>query len=210
MPGLGHWTSQLAKGTLTFEDVVNEFMASDEFINTYGENLSNEDFINLLYSNVLGREPDKNGFENWLEALESGSLRADVLLGFSDSDEQLLTLLYDAAFNRSPDENDIGHWINQLARSDIELEDIVELFIVSEEFQALYGEVQSDDDLIESLYQNTLDRHSDQEGKGHWLGLIASDKMDYAELLVMFAESTEHVDIMLTGNGTLYADGIAL
>ena len=116
------------------------------------------------------------------------------------SDEQLLTLLYDAAFNRAPDESGIGHWINQLARTDIELEDIAELFIASEEFQALYGETLTDDDFIESLYLNTLGRHSDQEGKGHWLGLIASDKLNYAELLVTFSESAEHVEMVLTGH----------
>lgn len=51
MKGVGHWASKLAKGEVTFEDVALEFMQSEEFIEKYGENLSNEEFITLLYEN---------------------------------------------------------------------------------------------------------------------------------------------------------------
>jgi len=86
LEGLGFWASNLAQGNITFADVADEFMASDEFIAKYGD-ASDEDFVNLLYENVLHRKADDGGLEFWLEVLENGNLRRHVLLEFSDSDE---------------------------------------------------------------------------------------------------------------------------
>jgi hypothetical protein len=239
--GVANWATQLASGSLSIADVADEFIQSDEFISLYGDNVSDEEFVNLLYTNVLKREADEDGFNGWLNQLENGTSRSDVLIGFSDSDEHVqsteieyadeldeaeqieielngaddsddlnesthqdhsdedaLSLLYDAAFNRSADEEGLGHWISQLARSDISLEDVANYFIESAEFQNIYGENVSNDDFIEALYENTLDRASDASGKANWLGQLASG-MARSELLTAFSESQEHANIVLTG-----------
>ncbi|WP_310441873.1 DUF4214 domain-containing protein [Sulfurimonas sp.] len=242
--GVANWATQLASGSLSIADVADEFIQSDEFISLYGDNVSDEEFVNLLYTNVLKREADEDGFNGWLNQLENGTSRSDVLIGFSDSDEHVqsteieyadeldeaerieielngtddsddlddsdesthqdhsdedaLSLLYDAAFNRTADEEGLGHWISQLARSDISLEDVANYFIESAEFQNIYGENVSNDDFIEALYENTLDRASDASGKANWLGQLASG-MARSELLTAFSESQEHANIVLTG-----------
>ncbi|MDO9266713.1 MAG: DUF4214 domain-containing protein [Sulfurimonas sp.] len=244
--GMANWATQLASGSLSIADVADEFIQSDEFISLYGDNVSDEDFVNLLYANVLKREADEDGFNGWLNQLNNGTSRSDVLLGFSDSDEHVqsteveyadeldeaeqieieieqsdstdledsnesthqnhsdedaLHLLYDAAFNRSADEEGLGNWISILARSDISLEDIAESFIESAEFQNIYGDNVSNDDFIEALYENTLDRASDTAGKANWLGQLASG-VARSELLTAFSESQEHANIVLVGTVT--------
>ncbi len=86
--------------------------------------------------------------------------------------------------------------MGKLASSDVEFEDIIEFFMASEEFSELYGEDLSDDDFIEALYTNTLDRNSDNEGKGYWISQLASG-MAREEILQAFSESEEHIQLIL-------------
>lgn len=81
--GLNFWYNHLEAGqSLTW--VAQGFMNSDEYQQKYG-GLDNASFVEQLYQNVLGRGSDTAGFQNWMDALNSGTSRADVLIGFSDS-----------------------------------------------------------------------------------------------------------------------------
>jgi hypothetical protein len=73
-------------GGTGFVAVANGFTGSTEFQNTYG-NLSNAQFVNQLYLNVLGRPGDAGGIVNWLGALNAGGSRGEVTLGFTESEE---------------------------------------------------------------------------------------------------------------------------
>lgn len=85
--GLSFNTHLLDTG-LTNTQMSAAFVASTEFQNTYGTSLTNEQFVSALYSNVLDRTPDPNGYTGWIDYLNSGQLsRADVLIGFSESTE---------------------------------------------------------------------------------------------------------------------------
>ncbi len=83
--GFVHWTTSLASG-LDFDDAINGFVNSSEFVGRYGST-SNEDFVTLLYSNVLDRAPDAAGLASWLNHLAGGADRADVVQGFANSAE---------------------------------------------------------------------------------------------------------------------------
>ena len=52
----------------------------------YGK-MSDEEFLTEIYDDVLGRDPDKAGFDYWLGRLESGTSRAEVFRGFYASPE---------------------------------------------------------------------------------------------------------------------------
>ncbi len=83
--GLANWINTIQSGT-SLEDVAHGFMTSAEFQQKYGA-LSNGDFVNQMYQNVLHRGADATGFENWTHALEAGQTRESVLVGFSESVE---------------------------------------------------------------------------------------------------------------------------
>jgi methionine-rich copper-binding protein CopC len=90
--GLGFWMGQLDHG-LSLNEVAGNFMASAEFQSLYGAAPSNQQFINLLYTNVLGRAADSGGFSFWDGALQNGSTREQVLTAFSESAENVAALV---------------------------------------------------------------------------------------------------------------------
>lgn len=86
--GLSHNADLVQTGTLYLEQMAQAFIASAEFVRSFGAASSDTEFVTLLYSNVLGREPDEPGLSDWLDRLSGGNHeRADILLGFSESPE---------------------------------------------------------------------------------------------------------------------------
>ena len=77
----------------------------------YGKTV--EGFVERLYKNILGRDPDPHGFADWCERLKSGrETAAQVAYGFIFSkeftdknfnDSQFLWRLYRTYFDRDPD-----------------------------------------------------------------------------------------------------------
>lgn len=87
LEGLGHWIRVLESGQ-SLETVASGFINSEEFQQKYGAATSAEEFVTLLYNNVLDRDPDPEGLNNWVNALESGiNSRESTVVGFSESQE---------------------------------------------------------------------------------------------------------------------------
>lgn len=86
--GFDYWVDVYVEGT-PLTSIATEFMVSDEWTTTYGS-LGNVDFVGLIYSNVLGRQPDQAGFDYWLGLVEGGLARNKMLLGFSESPEYVI------------------------------------------------------------------------------------------------------------------------
>lgn len=91
--GLGYWIDRLDSGTTALNAIADSFLNSPEFVRTYGteETVSNEAFVKLLYLHTLGRDYDQNGFQYWVDKLETNQTnRGDLLAFFSESDENKL------------------------------------------------------------------------------------------------------------------------
>jgi len=84
LPGLNGWVDALLNGSICGADTAYGFIFSDEFIN---RNTNNEEFITILYRAFFDREPDAAGYSGWLNMLNNGANRADVLDGFINSQE---------------------------------------------------------------------------------------------------------------------------
>ena len=84
--GLGFWIDVLDRG-VGLAQVARGFVESDEFGSLYGTSVSNDLFVELLYQNVLGREPDASGYQYWLDQIATGLSREQVLVQFSESTE---------------------------------------------------------------------------------------------------------------------------
>lgn len=85
--GLAEWINYLDHGGST-HDMANMFIGSQEFMTLYG-NLDNASFVEQLYNNILDREGEPEGVAAWTAALDRGTSRADVLIGFSESPENI-------------------------------------------------------------------------------------------------------------------------
>lgn len=84
LPVLGHQQALIRIST--------NFSNSFEFKDKYGE-VDNRGFIELIYANVLRRNPDKAGLDYWTGVLDAGTSRAELLvIGFSQGDEYIALL----------------------------------------------------------------------------------------------------------------------
>lgn len=84
--GYDYWLSMLNSGKASITYIAELFTRSQEFANRYGS-LTNTQFVTLLYRNVLERSPDAGGLKYWVDMLNGGKTRGDILRGFSDSQE---------------------------------------------------------------------------------------------------------------------------
>lgn len=79
--GLNFWGTAFANGT-SLQEMASLFVGQPETLATYAEGLSNEDFATVVYGNVLGRVADQEGYEFWVDALNSGGIgRDNFILG---------------------------------------------------------------------------------------------------------------------------------
>lgn len=83
--GLDYWYRAVLAGT-PLAAVSDNFARSDEFRQRYGE-LDDPAFVDLVYRNVLGRQPDGEGRTYWLSRLEAGMTRGQLMVAFSESQE---------------------------------------------------------------------------------------------------------------------------
>ena len=82
--GLTGWVTQLSTKKETAAQVVYGFVFSKEFLS---KNLSDEDYVKVLYKTILNRTPDKAGLNDWCSVLDYGVSRLCVLRGFIQSPE---------------------------------------------------------------------------------------------------------------------------
>lgn len=84
--GIRYWTDRLRSGT-SLKYVADFFAASREFQQRYGS-LSDRQFVERIYQNILGRPGEQIGVDFWTEQLSSGRRsRGWVMIGFSESPE---------------------------------------------------------------------------------------------------------------------------
>ena len=90
MPGVSYHMNDMEGNGLVLENIANNFIASPEFKTKYGENPSNDEFIDLLYQNVLGRSADSDGLAFYTNHFTAGTMtRAAALIGFAESPENV-------------------------------------------------------------------------------------------------------------------------
>jgi hypothetical protein len=93
--GMGFWISAMDNGS-SLNLVARSFMTGQpEFDQKYGTDPSDATFVTQLYHNVLGRDPDAQGYDFWMTALSNTSdanklaMRAQLLIDFSNGPENV-------------------------------------------------------------------------------------------------------------------------
>ncbi len=82
--GLNSWCQQILNGSNTAKVAAYGFVFSNEFTN---KNLSDTEYIQILYRVFMDREGDAEGIQAWLNVLNEGKSRQHVFNGFADSNE---------------------------------------------------------------------------------------------------------------------------
>lgn len=90
--GLNFWIDRVEDG-LSERALARAFLASPEFEASFGDvdALTEEELVTRLYQNVLGRDPDADGFAFWVDVAQNPEFGADgLLLAFATSFENAL------------------------------------------------------------------------------------------------------------------------
>jgi hypothetical protein len=88
--GFSGWWDSMYGGT-SIGEIANAFINSAEFTATYGAigSLTNTQYVERLYLNVLNRTADSGGLSYWVNELVNGMTRANLLVTFSESTEHV-------------------------------------------------------------------------------------------------------------------------
>lgn len=85
--GMHYWIKDyLVNGNNNLKNIAEAFAESKEYQYRFGSE-TNEDFVEQLYLNVLGREPDAAGFEYWINEINETGDRGGMIVSFSNSEE---------------------------------------------------------------------------------------------------------------------------
>ena len=210
--GFADWKGQLLNGEAVGVHVAYGFLFSSEYTK---KNKSPEDYVTDLYMLFMGREPDDQGFADWVGQLKDGKSRVEVFAGFANSQEfynicesygitagrfvvgydrfqvndvnLFVERLYKVCLNRIGDRDGQRNWVEKLIKKQITGSECARSFIQSKEYEELGL---SDADYVENLYIALMGRASDAPGKADWLTKLANG-MTRDEVFAGFVNSVE-------------------
>lgn len=210
--GLESWTNLLLNKEKTGAEVAEGFIMSKEFLS---RDVSNEEYVEILYQTFLDRKSDKSGKADWVKRLSEGLSRMYVFKGFAESEEfgglcqsygiirgeiTLTDILdlnpditmfvyrnYKQFLDRKPDKEGQIDWVTRLVQKDKSPKQVAYGFVFSKEFEDKHL---SDEEYVKVLYRGIFDREADKTGLKSWTDLLSQGK-SREEIFNGFADSDE-------------------
>lgn len=220
--GFEYWKNQLLNGESVGENIAYGFLFSPEYLE---KNKSPEDYVTDLYHLFMGREPDEDGYNYWLNQLEEGKSREEIFAGFANSREfyeicdsygitagwfvvgsdrnqvnnvnRFVERLYKICLGRRGDLGGQKNWVEKLIKKEITGSECARSFVQSPEYEK---NGLSDDDYVENLYLCMMGRASDEAGKEYWIRAIRVEDRTRDQVFEGFANSEEFENICNTYN----------
>ncbi len=217
--GLNDWVNQLMSKRSTGNDVAAGFFFSKEL---ELRNVSDSEYVELLYKVMMNRDSDPSGKAYWLGMLQNGVSRRGVFNGFAGSKEfdnicnsyginrgtttategrdknygvtLFVARLYTQALGRTYDIAGLNDWCGKIAGGTwSEKEVATKGFFESPEFLA---KNLNNEEYIKVLYRTFLGREYDEPGLADWVGQLNSGRKTRAEVIAGFANSAEFARII--------------
>ena len=146
--GLMYWFNMMYPGSgagSSLAQVSDAFAQSSEFVSRYGA-LDNAGFVTRVYQNVLGRNPEADGFTYWLAQLNGGMSRGQLMIGFSESAEnqnatanaQSITLVYVGMLQRVPSATEHAQWLADMNARRADVISLIDSLLQSSEYAARF------------------------------------------------------------------------
>lgn len=214
--GKTYWSDELEKQNTDGANVAFGFIFSDEFKNN---NLSNEEFVDVMYATFFDRAADNEGKSYWLGLLNSGKSREAVFAGYVNSQEfenlcteagiekglvmedgtvvnagiyQFVKRQYTCCLSRDGERGGMDYWATQIATHQISADDVARKFFYSDEF---LNKGYNNEQYISVLYTTFMGRTADDAGLQYWEAQMANG-MSRQEVLDSFVASTEFQGIL--------------
>jgi S-layer protein len=145
------------------------------------------------YANTLFRSASSSEQTAWASAIDTGALSQAQVAGTIAASAEATTYtdfivqLYQAAFGRAPESSAaLGAWVNAYKSGTLSQSAIVNMFINSSEFSALYGA--NPTSFVSALYRDVLNRSGTDGEIGAWV----NSGQPAAQILTAFVTSTEY------------------
>ncbi len=157
------------------------------------------DFFNgkLVVSNKeSGLDTISNAEEIFLnnEIIDEQNFQRDVIHVDNYEAGTQISRLYLGVFDRVADKEGLYYWINEYENlNDISL--IANSFVISQEFNNIYGSTQTDQEYVSLLYNNILYREPDQDGFEYWISKMQDENFSKSNVLVSFSNSQEFINL---------------
>jgi hypothetical protein len=130
-------------------------------------------FVTNLYQEVLGRQPDTDGFNSWVSQLNAGTkTTGQVSISFMTSTEYRTNTIvdyYQVQLLRTPSAAEVQPFLNRLVAG--ESQDALRLtFFGSEEFFNLAG--RNNAQFVKNLYNQIVDRPATVAEVNYWVSVL--------------------------------------
>jgi hypothetical protein len=217
--GLNFWVNQLVTNQSNGAALAQGNIFSPEFI---ANNVSDSDFLDIMYSAFYDRSPDSGGKAYWQSQLDNGMSRLFVLANFVNSNEfntvcstygitrgsiqltdpadlhpqvtQFVNRFYVNFQQRKPDPEGLNYWVNQLVTNQYTAASLAQNSVLSDEFVAKNV---SDSEFLDIMYSAFYNRAADSGGKAYWLGQLTGG-MSRLLVLANFVNSNEFNTVCAT------------
>ena len=94
--------------------------------------------------------------------------------------------------DRAPDASGLNSWIDNWENNWTE-QSIAQALLTSNEYLTTNGTNQSDQQFVEALYQNALNREPDTDGMANWVNSLSAGEVTRADVLLSVSQSEESV-----------------
>ena len=173
------------------------------------------EFITHLYETCLGREPEEEGLNAWMEAILRGATGAQLVRGFVYSDEfvnqnlndvDYIKALYAAIFDRDADSKGLAAWLDVLDHGCTRGK-VVEGFASSRELDNLCRSIRIERGtlrltdirdiaagatyFVDRLYKKCFSRRGDETGMINWVTMLYNGQITGREVVMGFFDSNE-------------------
>jgi hypothetical protein len=143
--GFTFWLARRGEGR-TLVSISSTFAGSSEFKRRYGT-LDNGEFVDLVYRNVFGRDPDSGGRAYWVKKLDAGTSRGQVMANFSQSSEYIrdtdegvrVVGLYESMLQRAAPSDEYTLFVGSLRNASTSITAIADWLYDSDEYRARFS-----------------------------------------------------------------------
>ena len=138
--GVATWVAKLQAGA-SEEEVAAAFLSSPEYS---AKHVTDGDFVQSLYENILGREGDPAGINNWTQLLGAGTSRGVVaasFIGSPESSQRAIDGDYNAFLARVGDTSGVNSWVAQVQNGSLTLAEVAAMFAGSPEYATRASQV---------------------------------------------------------------------
>ncbi len=204
--GTDYWMQKIMSGEVSATDVAKSIFESDEL---QQQELSDEEYVTMAYEILLGREPDAEGLQYWVNQLQNEGLTRELLFyefAFSnefnnmaveeytiapyDQQDELTAFLermYAYVLGRDADPAGVNYWSNLLQSDEITGSELVHKFFNSQEMK---NKNLDDEEFVKTAYKAIFGRNPDQGGLKYWVDQLQQG-MSRDEVLDQFLASEE-------------------